>query len=90
MNGEWIGFVLPPVIDLINKKIANSNVRFGVSLLFCLVVGVVLQLIAGKLSFNDVPAVLQSAGLVFATAQTTYKLYWKDASLRENALFTQK
>jgi hypothetical protein len=90
MIESLIGFILPPFIDLVNKYIANSNIRFVISLVLCLIVGGVAKAMSGQLDFSNVPAILTSAGVIFAEAQITYKLYWKDASLRNNATFINK
>ena len=34
-----LGAILPPVIDVVNKYVPNSNIRFLVSVLFAVVVG---------------------------------------------------
>jgi len=74
-----IGLVLPPVIDLINKKIGDERIRFAVSILLCIVVGLLINL--DKL--NDLNSLLGNMAVVFATAQTTYNLYWKKSTLRK-------
>lgn len=72
-----IGACLPVVIDVVNTRISNSIVRYVVSLVISLVVGTLLSL--DKLNVNDV---LQSGAIVFAAAQTTYKIYWQDSAPR--------
>lgn len=74
-----IGLVLPPVIDLINSKVASDKVRYLVSMLVCLLVGVLTNL--DKLS--NMEALLANVAIVFATAQTTYNLYWKKSKVRK-------
>lgn len=74
-----IGLVLPPVIDLINKKIGDEKIRFAVSILLCVVVGLLINL--DKL--NDFNSLLGNMAVVFATAQATYNLYWKKSTLRK-------
>lgn len=73
-----VGFVLPPFIDLINSKVASSNLRYIISTVICLVVGVVTNL--DKLSsWSDIVA---NSALIFAEAQSTHKLYYADSGLR--------
>ncbi len=72
-----IGAVLPPVIDFVNKRIANSTWRYVVSMIVCIVIGGLLNL--DKLSVGDV---LGSAALVFGAAQTAYKMYWEKSDVR--------
>jgi hypothetical protein len=73
-----IGFILPPFIDLINTKITNDKLKFWVSMLFCVVVGIVINL--DKL--NNLQELLGSLAIVFATAQVTYKTYWEKSVVR--------
>lgn len=74
-----IGLVLPPVIDLINSKVASDKVRYFVSMLVCFLVGVLTNL--DKLS--NMEALLANVAIIFATAQTTYNLYWKKSKVRK-------
>lgn len=75
-----IGLVLPPVIDLVNKFVKDSRLRYVVSLLICILVGAVINF--NQLRVGSVTEFLVSAGLVFAEAQTVYKLYWSDSAAR--------
>lgn len=79
---ELVGFILPPFIDLINRKVTNSNVRYLISLLVSLLVAGIIKYFDGGLIFGDVDQVLASAGIIFAEAQTVYKLYWEDSKVR--------
>jgi len=74
-----IGFILPPFIDLINTRVANSIVRFWISMLFCVAVGVIINLEKIK----NPEEFLGSIALVFATAQITYKTYWEKSAPRQ-------
>jgi hypothetical protein len=76
-----IGAVLPPFIDLVNRYIKNSRVKYGVSLLASILIGVILNY--QELGIENV---LGSGAIVFAAAQTVYKTYWKDAKLREKII----
>ena len=70
-----LGAVLPPVIDLVNKHVASSNMRFIISVLFALVVG-------GLLAYFEFGAeALANAGLIFASAQTVYKLWYEQSRI---------
>ena len=71
-----LGAVLPPVIDLVNKHISSSNMRFLISVLFALVVG-------GILAYFEfgAKAVLANAGLIFVSAQTVYKLWYEQSGI---------
>ena len=71
------GAVMPPAIDLINREIANSNVRFVISMVVCLVLGAIFNL--GKLNPGDI---LASGAIIFAAAQTVYKTYYYKSNVR--------
>lgn len=73
-----VGAVLPPLIDVLNAKVKNSNVRYAVSVVVCLVVGVLVNIRSLSVS-----SVLASGSLVFASAQTVYKTYWKGSEARK-------
>ncbi len=73
-----VGAILPTLIDLLNRKVKNSKVRYAVSLVVCLVVGVLLNL-----KTLDVADVLGSGAVVFASAQTVYKTYWDKSKVRK-------
>ena len=81
MNETWellLGVVLPLFIDLVNSKVDNSKLRYAVSVVACLLVGVGLNFSA--LSLDNV---LQSGAWVFASSQTVYKAFWSESGLRE-------
>ena len=75
-----IGLVLPPVIDLVNSRIANAKVKYIVALGICAVIAGILH--AHELNAMDASGFLKSAGVIFAEAQTVYKIYWSDSKLR--------
>lgn len=75
-----IGIILPPFIDLVNKHIQDKRIKFLVSLLVCIVLGIMLE--ANKLKYSSAEDILGSIALVFASAQTSYRLYWKGSTLR--------
>lgn len=77
---NFVGFLLPPAIDYINRYITDSRLKFAVTLLICLVVGAIIHL--GDLTWGNIDAILSSSAIVFSEAQVVYKLYWKDSSVR--------
>ena len=77
---DYVGIVMPFFIDLINRKITNSNWKFVVSLVLCLVVAVVVNL--NQLLGGDITVVIGKIGLVFTEAQIIYKLYWMNSQAR--------
>lgn len=72
-----IGAVLPPIIDILNSMIENKKLRYVLSLLVCLGIGIVFNL-----NNLDATNVLASASIVFASAQTVYQTYWRTAEVR--------
>lgn len=82
---DFLGFLLPPFIDTINSRIANSQLRFWVSVLFCTVVAT--GLVFMETPSNDyrifIPLIAQQALRVFGMAQLTYKAVWEKSGARE-------
>lgn len=85
---ELIGFILPPFIDLINTRIADSRLRYVISMALCLAIGAVIRI--NELQAGDIGTVLKSAGIIFAEAQTVYKLYWEKSKERKTLQKTFK
>lgn len=83
-----IGFLLPPVIDLVNTKVVNSNLRFILSMVISAVVALVLNpqlatdLLAG-VNGGSVELLLKEVSLIWVEAQVVYKLYWEKSQPRE-------
>jgi len=73
-----IGFLLPPVIDLINNKIASSYVRFWLSVLVCAIVGAFIEwAFVGVLTIEGVSTQIL---LTFAMASLSYGALWKGSN----------
>lgn len=72
-----LGAVLPPIIDLVNKHVPNSNLRFLIALLFSLVVGGLMAMF--EFGWESV---VNNAGLVFAASQTVYKLWYEQSNMQ--------
>lgn len=70
-----VGFLLPPLIDLINNKVADKQIRFWVSVLVCGLVGAGIEwVMVGALTFEGVSTQIL---LTFGMAQLTYGALWK-------------
>ena len=83
MNAELellVGAVLPFAMEFIVKYVKSTNGKFIVSLLVPLIAGVVLN--ADKLAVANIDQILASGAIIFASAQTVYKLYFKDSVLQ--------
>jgi hypothetical protein len=72
-----LGVILPPIIDLVNKYVANSKLRYLVALVFSLVAGAIIAVVQS--GWDNVWA---DAGLVFAASQTVYKLWYEHSGLQ--------
>jgi hypothetical protein len=73
-----VGFLLPPVIDLINNRIVSPIARFWVSVLVCALVGTFIEwVLVGVLTFEGVSAQIL---ITFGMAQLTYGGLWKGSS----------
>jgi hypothetical protein len=89
---KLIGFILPAIIDLINSKIQDSKARFWVSVLVCALVGAGVDFITrngvytGMTLLQITDALSESALMVFAMAQISYKAVWDGVlgGLRDN------
>jgi len=82
MNKELIGFLLPPVIDLINNRIASSKVKYLISLLISIGLGALVNYD----NLYGTSEILGSSAVIFAEAQTFYKLYWENSKPRSAIL----
>ena len=76
---NMVGFVLPPLIDIINKHIKSDAYRYWTSMIICLIVGSLVNLE----KITSPGELLSNTALVFATAQTTYNIYWKKSKSRK-------
>lgn len=75
---QLVGFILPPIISVINQKITDNTVRFIVSMLVSVIVAILFNY--SKLQFMSVDQVLGSIALVFTESQIAYRTYWHEDS----------
>lgn len=92
---NFIGFLLPPLIDLINRKIKDTDVRFWVSVLVCLIVGFFVSFLNTALFdsmtiLEIVEAVAVQTMATFGMAQLTYKAAWEDSETRDDLKLNAK
>lgn len=78
---KFIGFLLPPFIDLINRKVKDSDAKFWISVAVCSVIGTGLSYInfGGWAPFNDT---INTIFVVFGTAQLAYVGVYKESSVQ--------
>lgn len=74
-----LGAFLPPVIDLINLKVTDTKLRYTVSFSVCVTIAVLVALFTNNFNWQTV---LKGIPEVFISAQTIYKLYWRDSAVR--------
>ena len=79
-----VGVILPPIIDLVNNKVASKYLRFWISVLICALVGTGIEwVIAGVLTPDSVSARIL---FTFGLAQLSYGALWNgsraDAELK--------
>lgn len=74
-----IGFLLPPLIDLINNYVPNKRARFWVSVIVCGIVGAGIEwvLTGGLLTFDGVSEQIM---LTFGMAQLSYGALWENSA----------
>ena len=77
-----IGFILPAVIDLINRKIADSDVRFWVSMLFCAVTGTIVYFVTTGGAFTSFNDLSDQILIIIVQAQLSYQALWSESTLR--------
>lgn len=73
-----IGAVLPPFIQILNQRVGSSSWRYVISIGVCLGIGAVSTVLSGQLIVSDI---LTTAGIVFASAQTTYRLFFSNTEM---------
>lgn len=71
-----IGVILPPVADLINRRIANSQIRFLVVVILCLLLGTALAFL------ENGTGVLENGSLIFASSQVVYKMWYENSDVQ--------
>jgi hypothetical protein len=72
-----LGVFLPPVIDLVNKNISNQKYRFLIAVGFSILVGGIISVVQ-----NGWENVSKDVGLIFATSQIVYKLWYEKSELQ--------
>jgi hypothetical protein len=76
-----VGIVLPPLVQILNKDVTNEIERFWITIIVCLVVGVLLHW--NQLVIGDTKAVEISLAIIFAESQITYRLYFKNSIISQ-------
>lgn len=74
------GFILPPIIEILNKDVTDDRYRFIVSMLICLVVAFFVKF--DSINTGNYSDLVTSFGIIFAESQVVFKLYFKESFLR--------
>lgn len=86
---ELLGFLLPPILDIINRRVKDSDTRWGITVALCALVGIGLNVLQhnGVYDTTNWMAVASSLATsvvaVFGSAQITYKKLWENSDVRE-------
>lgn len=87
-----VGVVLNPVISFLKRILkleegtqtqAKRRLKFVVSLITCLVGGILTAAMAGRLLYDTLINILLSTGIVFTAASVAYNLYWKGSDAEQ-------
>lgn len=84
--GQFVlGQFLPGAIDFINRKVPSSRVRFWISFVICLMMGVLasmndVNVLIANPSVPNVLKIFQAGVLIFTSSQIAYK-QWYDQSV---------
>jgi hypothetical protein len=81
-----LGQVMPNFVDLINRNIANSKVRFWITFAVCTTIGAVINL--GILSFHDLKSIALSGLILWGASQAAYKTYYEGSSTQTKIRFS--
>lgn len=83
---ELLGVLLPLIIDLVSRRVSNSDVRFWISVGICAVVGAFINWITTEFHFSNpqlaFDSISKSILSVFGIAQLSYKAIWENSDLR--------
>ncbi|MDE2025156.1 MAG: hypothetical protein KGJ07_01550 [Patescibacteria group bacterium] len=82
-NAQYlVGFILPPLVEYLNKDIPNDNVRFLVSCALCVVAAVAIDWNQISSGVIDQAHLSFLALLLFGESQTIFKLYFQSSWIR--------
>lgn len=84
---KLIGILLPAFIDLINRKVADSDARFWIATGICVGVGAGVNYVQTLFVFPSLilaaDSISESILATFGLAQLSYKLLWENSAIRE-------
>ena len=77
---ELVGFLLPPLVDILNRDVPNDEERHIVAVMTCIAVAFLLK--GNLLLYNSPEQFAYFLALVFVECNNTYNLYFKRSFLR--------
>lgn len=73
-----LGALLPPVIDVVNRYVANPKFRFLIAVVVSIIVGGVVSVVQ-----FGADEVIANSTLIFSTSQLVYKLWYEQSQLQD-------
>lgn len=77
---NFLGFIFPPIIEMLNKDIHDESKRFLVALGICFFTALLFNY--NNVVMGNVDELIKSFGLLFAESQIIFKLYFKNSFVR--------
>lgn len=78
---EFIALLLPVLIDFINRKVADSDLRLAVSVFVCVIFGTLVNYLETNFAFVSpmiaFESITTSIMMVFGLAQLSFKTIWE-------------
>lgn len=78
---ELLGFILPPVVQILNKDVHTERERFIVSLIICLMSALVVKW--NELITGDTEDMMVYAMLIWTESQVIYRMYFKTSAIQQ-------
>lgn len=86
---ELLGIILPAFIDVLNRKVSDSDKRFWISVVVCSMVGIFINYIDTSFAFENARVAFDSLSAsvlaTFGIAQISYKALWENSTIRAKA-----
>jgi hypothetical protein len=84
ISPDLIGFILPPIIEYLNKDVKTEREKFIVTLLLCFLIAFISnwQKLTSRASWMSIEEMLESFAFIFIQSQIVYNLYFKKSLLR--------
>lgn len=77
---ELVGFILPPVVEVLNRDIDDQRERFIVSCLVCFFIAAILDW--KYLAAGTPEALIGTFTILFAESQVVFKTYFANSTIR--------